>query len=78
MPQELDVRAAGGVLRGGSVPARQSGSGAPASQNAVQALAQWRTVDAAQTKALQSRQSEVKSNVSAPTPAIRWGISAPD
>ena len=52
--QELDVRAAGGVLRGGSVPARQSGSGAPASQNAVQALAQWRTVDAAQTKALQS------------------------
>ncbi len=59
IPPELDVRAAGGVLRGGSVPTTaQSGSDAPASQSVVQALAQWRTVDAAQTKALQSLQSE--------------------
>lgn len=64
VPPELDVRVAGGVLRGGSVPANfKSGSDAPASQKAVQALAHSHAVDATQTKALQSLQSEVKSKL---------------
>ena len=51
IPQELDVRAASGVLLGGSLPVTAPGADAPANQSAVRALAQWRAVDAAQTKA---------------------------
>lgn len=63
IPQELDVRAAGSVLRGGSLPVTAPGADAPANQSAVRALAQSRAVDAAQTKALQSLQSVVGSRL---------------
>ena len=62
IPQELDVRAAGGVLRGGSLPVTAPGADAPANQSAVRALAQSRAVDAAQTKALQSLTSPVTTS----------------
>jgi Zn-dependent metalloprotease len=65
MPQELDVRVAGGVLRGGSVGAYDpSGSQAESEQNRVQALAQQRTADAGQAKALKSLESAAGSKLS--------------
>ena len=68
VPSELDVRVAGGVLKGGTIPA-QPGSGAPTSQSAAQYLVRSRAVNATQTKALQSLQSEAGSRLTLNKPA---------
>ena len=65
LPHELDVRVAGGVLRGGSIATpHQPTSNASAEKNTRQALSQVRTADAAQSKALQSLEHATRSKLS--------------
>src|SRR5687768_6389154 len=65
MPHELDVRVAGGVLRGGSIATpHQPTSNASAEKNTGQALSQLRTADAAQSKALNSLEHATGSKLS--------------
>ena len=65
LPHELDVRVAGGVLRGGSIATPdQPTSKASAEQNTGQALTQSRTADAAQSKALNSLERATGSKLS--------------